>query len=74
MVKHHQSCLYLETGATPIRWVVAQRRVNYLKYIRDKDDNDLVKKVFLAQQERPVIRDFVLLVKQDLHKHYPNMT
>ena len=58
--------LYLETGATPIRWIVAQRRVNYLKYILDKDDNELVKKVFLAQQERPVIGDFALLVKKDL--------
>ena len=58
--------LYLETGATPIKWVIAQRRVNYLKCILEKEDNELVKKVYLAQQESPVVGDFAQLVKTDL--------
>ena len=59
--------LYLETGATPIRWIIVQRRVNYLKCILKKDDNELFKKVYLAQQDRPALGDFAQLVKSDLN-------
>jgi hypothetical protein len=59
--------LYLETGGTPIRWIISQRRVNYLKCILEKDDNELVKKVYLAQQDRPAQGDFAQLVKSDLN-------
>ena len=58
--------LYLEVGATPIKWIIAQRRVNYLKHIPCKEDNELVKKVFLAQKENPTTGDFIKLVQQDL--------
>ena len=58
---------YLETGATPIRWVIAQRRVNYLKCILEKYDNEHVKKVYLAQQKGPALEDFAQLVKSDLN-------
>ena len=58
--------LCLETGATPIRWVIKQRRINVLKYIILKDNNKLVKKVYVAQKEGPNIGDFVKLVEKDL--------
>ena len=58
--------LYLETGATPIGWIIAQRRVNYLKCILKKDENELVKKVYLDQQKGPVTGDFALLVENDM--------
>ena len=31
--------LYLETGAIPIRWIIAQRRINFFKHILEKDEN-----------------------------------
>ena len=40
--------LNLETGCTPIRYILAQQRINYLKHIPSKCDEELIKKVFLA--------------------------
>ena len=57
--------LYLETGATLIRWVIKQRRINFLKHIISKDNDELVKNVYVAQKEDPNIGDFVKLVKKD---------
>ena len=58
--------LYLEVGATPIQWVIAQRRLNYLKHILSKEDHELVKKVYLAQKENPTFGDFVNLAQQNM--------
>ena len=55
--------MYLETGANPIGWIIAQRRVNYHKCILEKDEKELVQKVYLAQQKEPVTGDFALLVE-----------
>ena len=37
--------LYVETGATPIKWLISQRRLNYLKHITS------VKKVYVTQKD-----------------------
>jgi hypothetical protein len=70
MVKAHSKTptefIYLEMGALPLRWVIAQRRINYLKNIIDRNDNELIKKVYYAQKENPSKGDFVTLVKKDL--------
>ena len=58
--------LYLETGCTPIRYILAQRRINYLNQILGRSDEELVKKILIAQQEKPTPGDFVQLVKKDL--------
>lgn len=58
--------LYLETGALPIRWVVAQRRILFMKHIMERHDNELLKKVFLAQKLNPSQGDFVNIVEKDL--------
>ena len=60
--------LYLETGALPIHWILAQRRINYLSHIYKRSDEELIKKVFLAQKETPTGGDFVKLVEKDLNK------
>ena len=57
--------LYRETGCTPIRYILAQQRINYLKHILSRSDEELIKKVFLAQKEHPTQGDFVKLVQQD---------
>ena len=58
--------MYLETGSTPIKWILTQRRVNYLKHILTLEDSEIVKKVYIAQKENPTNGDFVQLVKKDL--------
>ena len=58
--------LYLETGTLPIRWIIAQRRINFLKHIITRSDNELLKKVFMAQRENPTQGDFIKLVEDDL--------
>jgi hypothetical protein len=72
MVKAHSKTpkefLYLEMGAVPLRWVIAQRRINFLKNIIDRNDNELIKRVFNAQKESPTRGDFVQLVQSDLKK------
>ena len=56
--------LHLETGTLPLRWVIAQRRINYLRHIMSRDNDELIKNVFLAQKENPTRGDFVHLVEK----------
>merc|ERR1719319_2166555 len=58
--------LYLETGCVPIKWIIAQRRINYLQHILSRKDGELIKQVLEAQKENPVAGDFVKLVENDL--------
>ena len=58
--------LYLETGAVPLKWILSQRRVMYLKHILSRKDNELIKKVYMAQKNNPVKGDFAKLVAADL--------
>ena len=58
--------LYLETGTLPIRWIIPQRRINYLKHILSRSENELIRKVFMAQKEKPNHGDFIKLVESDL--------
>ena len=58
--------LCLETGAIPIKWILAQRRINFLKHILEKDNEELVEKVYMAQKRDPTIGDFAQLVEKDM--------
>ena len=65
-LKTPKEFLYLKTGAVPLRWIISQRRINYMNHILQRNDNELVKKVLLAQKNNPVQGDFVKLVQNDL--------
>ena len=58
--------LHLETGTLPIRFILAQRRINYLKHILSRDSEELIRKVYSAQKEDPTNGDFAKLVTKDL--------
>ena len=58
--------LYLETGALLLRWIVAQRRIMYLKSIMERSENDMLKKVQIAQKLNPLQGDFVIIVENNL--------
>ena len=62
------SFLYLETGSLPIHWILAQRRINYLRHIYTRSEDELIRKVFEAQKESPTNGDFVKLVEKDMSK------
>ena len=40
--------LYLETGVVPIKWILAQRRITFLKHILSRDDSELLKKILFC--------------------------
>ena len=40
-----------------LRWVIAQRRINYLKHILSRTEDELIKKVLRAQKEKKQLRE-----------------
>ena len=66
--------LYLETGAIPIKFIIKQRRLSYLHHILTRKDNELIKKVYMAQKRKSVNNDWVLTVKKDIDKIKLNLS
>ena len=60
--------LYLETKSLPIRFIVASRRILYLHTILQKNENEMLLRIYKAQKIKPSPGDFVNLVKNDLEK------
>ena len=58
--------LFLETGTINIRFILASRRILYLQHILKKPNNEVVKKVYLAQKNKSVPGDFYRLVQNDI--------
>ena len=57
--------LFLETGAISVRYVVSSRRMNYLRTLIMRDDEELTKRILREQQVHPTPGDFSELVKDD---------
>jgi hypothetical protein len=57
--------LYLENGQVPIRFLLACRRLLYLQTILQRNPDELILKVYLAQKADPVEGDFCQLVDKD---------
>ena len=70
LVKGHSKSplefLFLEAGATPIRFLISCRRILYLQTILHRPDNELIKRVYAAQKDDPLPGDFFQLVQEDL--------
>ena len=64
--KTPKELLHLELGTIPLRWVMAQRRLNYMKHKLSRDDGELIKKIVLAQKETQTKGDFIQLIEKDL--------
>ena len=60
--------LYLESGATPIRYVLTSRRMNYFHTIIRREDEELTKRILKAQMEDPCPGDFIKLIEEDCKK------
>ena len=65
--------LYLETGTLPITQIITSRRLNYLKHILDKNENELIKRIYNEQKEDPIKGDWFKLVQTDLESIDPNL-
>ena len=55
----------METGTLPIKYVIMNRRLNYLKHILSTSEHELIRKVYEAQKRRPTKNDWVLSVNAD---------
>ena len=60
------AALYLECGATPLRFIWAARRIMYLQTILKRSNDELTKKIYDAQKEDPTEGDFHELVSKDI--------
>ena len=59
--------LHLETATIPIKYIIASRRLNYLHNILKRKNNEVLKKVYMAQKQNPLEGDFVKLVENDFN-------
>ena len=58
--------LYLELGCLPLRYIIKARRLNYLHYLVNLKDDELLAKFFKAQLNSPTKGDWINTVKDDL--------
>ena len=69
LVKAHSKTalefLYLESGAIPIRFIIASRRLIYHHNILNREEKELVKRIYKEQKNNPSKGDFVELIKED---------
>ena len=57
--------LYLETAANPLKYILSSRRIMYLQNILSRDKEELVKRVYEVQKNKPTQGDFICQVKED---------
>ena len=60
--------LFLELGVLPLRQIIKQRRLSFLKYIFDQSTNSIIFKVFEKQCENRSKKDWVSTVIADLEE------
>ena len=64
--KTPKESLYLETGLVPIRFIIKQRRLNYLHHLLTRDSEELINKVYNAQKRKMGKNDWAETVNGDL--------
>ena len=52
--------LYLDTGTMPIRFIITYRRIMFLHYILNEDQESLICRFYKAQVKNPTINDWSL--------------
>ena len=66
--------VYLELGVTRLKVIIVARRVNYLHYLANLKENEMLYKVFYAQWKHPVKDDWTIQVQQNLEDFELDMT
>jgi hypothetical protein len=60
--------LYLELGIVPLRFNLMKRRVLYLQDILNRPDEELTKKILIAQKQQPMKGDFYAQVRDNMEE------
>ena len=55
----------MESGAIPIRFIIAPRRLIFHHNILIIDENELIKRIYKEQKRNPCKGDFVELIEED---------
>ena len=58
--------LYLELGILRIGTIIKARRINFLHYMLNRHESEMIHQVFTVQWNQPAKNDWTILVKQDL--------
>ena len=58
--------IYLETGLTPARFVMINRRLNFLHYLLRQDEKSIIYNFLMNQLENPLPNDWINLIRKDL--------
>ena len=58
----------METGALPIKHIIQNRRLSYLKHILTVNEHELISKVYYAQKRKPTKNDWFLTITKDRTK------
>ena len=56
---------YLEMGILPVKFVIMEKRLKFLKYILDESMSSMIRQVYEAQKVDPKKGDFCELLKED---------
>ena len=57
--------LYADTGKLPLKYLIQYRRLLYLWHILNRDDSELIKRIYISQKNAPVYGDWVKMIDQD---------
>ena len=58
--------MHLEMGTIPVKFVMMEKRLNFLKYILNENMNSMIRQVFEVIKTDSRKGDFYYLVKQDM--------
>ena len=58
--------LYLELGVLPLRFIIKARRINYLRYLANLKENELLYNFYKAQKTSPGKGDWITTVLNDI--------
>lgn len=61
-----REALYLESGNVPVRFTLMARRLNFLHYISNEDEDSLIRRVLTAQLSDPIKGDWITTFLSDL--------
>ena len=64
--KTPKELLYLETGTIPVRYIIMGRRLNYLWYLLNEEEDALIRRFLQAQIDSPIKGDWILTVRENL--------
>ena len=66
--------LYLELGIVPLKYILQGRRLMFLHYLMNLDEDEMLYKFFSAQRNNPGRNDWIQTILQDINDLQLNMS